>query len=499
MTAIIRRNKGALLRLLLITVLVWIVWLPLVTSGNYRMDSDRIIHTPEIALDQYVREGRSALVLLLRVFGLTEWNPVLSGILYLVFFSAACWILYFRLRAETGWKNGYPELFLLLYALSPVWAYHGYFVLQVAAVGFGMLLTAITACVDVRMLSAKKDKGIRILWEAAALAMLAFSLLIYQTLAVNYLITLAVLLFCRNLRERKDDLRILVRLAVRMVLALAVYCAVTKLLRGNASAGTLTAQVLWKKDSVVRCLFRIAEEIGATMLMYKSRYFSLYTLGAVLLVILWFRRRKTEWKGNAMPVLMGLGMLLLPFCLSVVLGNVTVPRSQFALQMTAAFLPVCFMAETEGKHRVLRAVCVAAVIIQAVLFARLYYTDEVRNRQDTAAAETIAAELAETDPGKPVMFIGVLKMNEGSLLTEKSDVFGRTFFEWVYTPDKPASATQPALRLLTAVTGKEYQAADLSKKHVKQIVKKTADMPCYPEKGFVREEEDCVVVRLSVR
>ena len=499
MTAIIRRNKGAFLRLLLITAAIWILWLPVVTSGNYRMDSDRMIHTPEIALDQYVREGRSALVLLLRLFGLAEWHPVRSGILFLVFFSAACWMLFFAVRKMTGWKNGYPELFLLLYALSPIWAYHGYFVLQVAAVGFGMLLTVITACMDVRMLSGGKGKAARLLWEAAALAMLAFSLLIYQTLVVNYLVTLAVLLFCRSLRNREDSLRILLRPALRLAVALAVYYGVAKLLRGNASAGNLTAQILWGKDSVVHCLFRIAEEAGATLLMYKSRYFSLYTLGAVLLLILWFRRRKGEWKGNTLLVLAGLGMLLLPFALSVLLGNVTVPRSQFALQMTAAFLPVCFMAETGGKHRVLRAVCIAAVIVQAVLSVRLYYTDEVRNRKDTEAAEAIAAELAEMDSGKPVMFLGVLKTDESALLTEKSDVYGRTFFEWVYTPDKPASATVPALRLLTAVSGKEYEAADLSKKHVKKVRQETGDMPCWPEKGFVRETGDCIVVKLSER
>ena len=71
-----------------VTALMWIVLLPLVTSGNIRMDSDRMIRTPQIALDQYVREGRSALVWLLRLFGLTEWNPVRSGILFLLFIKA---------------------------------------------------------------------------------------------------------------------------------------------------------------------------------------------------------------------------------------------------------------------------------------------------------------------------------------------------------------------------------------------------------------------------
>ena len=230
--------------------------------------------------------------------------------------------------------------------------------------------------------------------------------------------------------------------------------------------------------------------------MYTSRYFSLFTLGAVLIILLLVRRKNAGSHTNPWLITVCLGMLLLPFGLSVLLGNVTVPRSQFALQMIAAFFPICYLAETKGKHRALCAVCIVAVILSAVLSLRLYHTDQLRNEQDTEVAESVTAELKSLDTTKPLAFIGVRRMESDSFLTEKSDVFGRSFLEWVYTPERPASATVSALRLLTACSGKQY-AGISGKKLERKAADAAQDMPAYPDNGFVREEEDMIVIKLS--
>jgi len=38
------------------TLLLWAVLFPVASSGNFRMDSDRMISHPETALNQYIRE-----------------------------------------------------------------------------------------------------------------------------------------------------------------------------------------------------------------------------------------------------------------------------------------------------------------------------------------------------------------------------------------------------------------------------------------------------------
>ncbi len=478
-----------------VTALIWAVLLPLVTSGNIRMDSERMFHTPQIAMDQYVREGRSALVWLLRLFGLTEWNPVRSGILFLLFLSLACWMLWAALRRFRAWKDTwYPELFLLLYGLSPIWAYHGYFTLQIAAIGFGILLATGTACADARFMGREKTRpALLAAWNAAAAAVLCFTLLIYQSLIVCYAAALLTLIFCRRVQREPLRRGQLCLIVLRAAAAVAGYLLISQALRGDAGSGNLAVQIHWGKDNFTWCLYRMMLEAGATVLMYTSRYFSLYTLGLVLMIVLWVRRRKAGEEKNTPLLLCGVALAAAPFAMTVLLGNVTVPRSQFALQMAGAFFPVCFMAVSGGRQKALKIVCIAAAVIQVVLTARLIYTDNKRNETDTRAAAVITEELKDKD--KPLVFVGVLRM-EDTLLTERSDVFGRTFFEWNWHGDDPTAATHPAIRLLTAYDGGNYRPFD-SGAQAAEGAAVAADMPAYPADGFIREEEGFIVIKLS--
>ena len=478
------------------TALMWVVLLPLVTSGNIRMDSDRMIRTPQIALDQYVREGRSALVWLLRLFGLTEWNPVRSGILFLLFMSVSCWMLRAALCRFRGWKGTwYPELFLLLYGLNPIWAFHGYFTLQIAAVGFGMMLATGVACADAGYMSREKtNAAVRAAWEITAAAALCFCMLIYQSLVLCYAAALVMLIFCRRLQReplRRGQLALII---LRTAAAALGYLLIARALRGNAGSGNLAVQIRWEKDGVAYCLYRMALEGGATLLMYTSRYFSLYTLGVVLIMILWVRRRKDGEK-NLPLLLAGIALAAMPFALTVLLGNVTVPRSQFALQLVGSFFPVCYMVVAGGKQKVLKTVCIAAVIVQVVLIARLTRTDNRRNEADLQTAERISEELKDIDPGKPLVFIGAIRF-EDSILTERSDVFGRSFFEWDWKGESLTATTEPAVRLLTAYDGRSYRSFS-SRTQAEEAAAVAQEMPVYPEDGFVREESGFVVIRLS--
>ena len=87
-------------------------------------------------------------------------------------------------------------------------------------------------------------------------------------------------------------------------------------------------------------------------------------------------------------------------------------------------------------------------------------------------------------------------MEDQLFLTEKSDVYGRSFFEWIYSPDRPASATVPALRLLTAFNGILYEGISGSEL-AQRAALAAQDMPAYPSPGFVREEANMIVIKLS--
>ena len=135
-------------------------------------------------------------------------------------------------------------------------------------------------------------------------------------------------------------------------------------------------------------------------------------------------------------------------------------------------------------------------MLQAALTVRLYHTDNVRNRLDTEAAERICGELNNADPSLPVVFHGKLAIDGESVLTEKTDVFGRSFFEWVYEDSRPSSATGSALRFIAAYSGKKYTA--LPDGPVMDLAMEEAvSAPCYPEAGFIRKTEQYILVNLS--
>ncbi len=487
-----KRRLIRVLGILAATVILWAVLLPTSVSGNLRMDSERMIHQPETAIRQYMREGRAGLVLLLRLFGLDHWAPVKSGVLYLLFLTLSAWLFCFLLYRQTRWKKeGLYLLFFLLCVLSPIWAFHAYFVLQTAAVGFGMLLCTIVAGTDIRFLAGRKERlPVRLLREALSLLIITFSLTIYQSLMVHYLAVLCVLLFCRLLRGEKIRIRQLLPVLLRILLAALVYLVAAHLTRGGSTYSNVEKQFSWGSESVWHCLYRIVQEIGATVIMYQSRYFSLYLPAVILGLVLWRRR------GGSLPLLLSLlSLLLLPFALTVLVGNVTVPRSQFALQVVTAFLPVCFLAESRKPSRVLRTALMLVLVLQAALTLRLTHTDNVRNRIDTEAAARICGELETMDTGKPLAFVGTIRMEDNSLLLEKSDVYGKSFFEWLSEEDDPGITTVPAVRLIQAWSGKEYTRC--TGRLLRKAKKKAPEIPAWPEDGFVSEQKDYILIRLQ--
>ena len=480
--------------ILLCTALLWAALLPIAASGNIRMDNDRMIRDPETALSQYITENRGGLVLLLRLFGLDRWHPVRSGVLYLLFLTLNGWLLCFLIRRLTGWKDEKLYLlFFLLYTVCPVWAYHAYFTLQLAPVGLGMLLCTGMAGTDSLLWSAKRKRpALRAAWEVFAVLLLGFCVTVYQALAVHFAAAWAALMFCFLRKTRKASLPDFMLPVIRVILAVAGALLVSGFLRGGAETAYLNSQILWGKVPFPENCWQIIRSAGATLILANSSRFTLYPAAAVCLFLLWYRRRK-EKTGRPAFTLVSLALLILPFTFNLALGNATVPRTQFALQLTAALLPVCFLGDSEKQHRVFRTALVTVLVIQAALIARLYHTDNIRNEMDTEAAGRICAKLEDADPAVPVVFYGKLEIDDSSVLTEKTDVFGRSFFEWIYTEEKPDSATLSALRLLEACSGKKFTRSPSWDAGPEAF----ASLPCYPEDGFVQKTDEYILVKLS--
>ena len=183
---------------IVLTAAIWAIWFPLVTSSNFRADSDRMLYHAEVALTQYVNEGRAGLVFLLRLLGLDHWHPVLSGVIFLICFAASGWLMgYYIYRFSGRQWNDANLLFVILFGTSPVWVFQAYFVLQIAGIGIGMLLLTLLAGLDVCVYTREKY-GLAAKCACALLssALLCFSITIYQALIVYYFTVIFLCLAC---------------------------------------------------------------------------------------------------------------------------------------------------------------------------------------------------------------------------------------------------------------------------------------------------------------
>ena len=479
--------------------LLWILWAPLVCSANCRFDSERMLYDAEGVLAQYQSEGRFGLVWLMRLMGLDTWHPVRSGILFLVFFSLAglliCRGLY---RIAEGRMSGRAcALFLLLYGTCPILAYHLYFTLQIAPVGLAMLLAAWIARSDARMIAERPAS----VWEQAlrhlvSLALLVLVISVYQALIVYYAAVLGIFLFCDNRsRHRKHGWGRMGIAAVRVLLSLTAYLLISGIGQ-HEGYHYIQYQVKWGMEPFTRCLLNIGIEGGKMLVPIHSACLTVFPAAVCLLL---FRLVRTEDRGQVrgQAWMYGLLLLVLPLAMSILLGNRTVPRMQFALPLIAAFLAVFCGAEAEKRKKLLAVLCCIMIAVQAAMVVRLQHTDNIRNTFDTEIRNRITADLdGRGKDGKPIVFIGCQSFRDDSLLMEKQDVYGLSFFEWVYDPERPGSATPAAIRMLCTQDGTAYRAVTDTAK-MKEAAETAAEAPAYPEDGYILETDDMIIIKLS--
>ena len=496
----VRKSRFAVL-LLVCTLIIAIVWVSFsVSSNNIRFDSDRMTYDREGVITQYRSEGRIILAFMLQHLFPAVWNPVLYGILFLLFFLASGMTLSFFLAHFTSfrWPSVLYALFCLLYGTSPVWAFQVYFTLQSPVVAFGMLVAVFLAVSDVRIRTEKTSLPLRILLECTALIVCSVLMLIYQSLIIYYLTAAAMLLFCRLLEGIAPSWKSVILWALRIVLSLLIYIFIAKSVRSGDS-DYLMYQIQWRRLPVFTCLKDIVIEFGKILFMAHSGHFSLYLPGLIMVVILLIRklRNQTVQKNvAAMLILTAAALLLLPMAISIMEGSRPVPRTQFALQIVAAFLPLCFLAESGKLSRIVLAIACFIVMLQSVLVFRLTYTDNCRNDFDVKAASRISEDLSSAGAqDQSLVFIGSLGFPDESFLLEKTDVFGLSFFEWSFQPDQAASATNGSIRMLNTTTKTFHSYPDSSM--VSEAVQLANDMPAYPNEGYCRSTGSFCIIKLS--
>lgn len=538
----------------------------LVFCGNIRIDTEELMNNPGSNLGWLVI-GRWSLVLFKKMLGLTVHNTVASGIWFFLFFWLGANLLTFALyhfaRRKECWNYW---IFLLLYATSNIWCYQIYFSLQQAEVALAMLLLVIAAFLAMKacfapVLSGRGERERKdILCNGVGIGLSAVLLFLdlgaYQALAAYY-IAICLVLFLVMLPEpgnvvagagsaektevckagKSGELRAVWRgIALLIVHFCAVYAAYSAYVKCfMVSSDYMESQMGWGRLAFLDCVKNILRTAKNVLIGYGPRNFSFYGCGVLLLLaalfVLWRRRR---CRGLLLPALGMIGILSVPFLMTIYMGEMLVTRSQFALPVAAAFLGmygigVLESARKPGTERNGEQACdagtddvrgrtakkcggralgyltfagrlciVITIVLQMGYDLRLTYTDTVRFREDAAVTEALLEELQSVCgglPEQPVIFVGYRRA-ELSGICRRTEMYGWSFYEWDYSADNPTGATHRIAGFVKAYAGKSLNenATEEQRQAAARLAK---TMPDFPADGSICVTDDFVVVRLS--
>lgn len=503
MNDFIKEHKKAIL---LNIVVVCICYIHLVFIQNVGIDTEVAIKDTPSLFGGWSLIGRQGLVFTKIILKLTQYNPYFAGVIFLVGFvllgistAFLCWV-------ASGKNDVYPYgLFMVLFSTSSIWMNQFYFALQRAEVVLGLIYVVISVFSLCQMLFYKNRK---LYWLAAYLVFGVWSFCSYQGCVMFYIalcIVFFLMDFMQNYKQKQwqEYGLLIVQLIGGFLLIYLVNMAITKIFFEQGEY--LQGQIGWGKMETSQILHNMYDHVKSILLCRGMQNRSAYPFACLCIALLFVgfcMKREIKKSLKCLLFFALAGLMATPFLLTIYLGNIPVPRSQFALQLVSAF--GCMFAygiwKAEGKqinkwmsYGIVAVSCVIVWFSLSTIF-RLQYTDDMRYQQDVRVACEIAEEIQETEgaEGLPVIFVGGYVSNLNAS-TRGTDMYGYSFLGWDYHAGNLVGATGRIEGFMKTL-GIDIP---VTTQHQEKAVKLAKKMECYPKPGYISVQDKFVVVKLS--
>lgn len=487
---------------------------------NYLFDTDDALYTRLTTLN-WLEIGRQGAVLTKRLFGTLWYNPYLTGIIGILFFSLWQYLIICLLR-KAGKKQNNTSLYVFAAVLSasPVWAYQFYFSLQWIEVTWAMLLLVFVELLCYNMFEKEKwyHAGVfkKAVFFIAEVILLVWAFCTYQAL-VGMFIAICASLYLLSITEiyiDKDNFRDYflrgVWLAAIFGTAFLINNIITNLY--FSTSDYLMAQNVWgtwDTSEIIRQLNMYFKYSYSGKEIHYSWMMGFGTAGVLIIFMGVLFSKKFNHAYKALYSISVLITITSVHFLNIYCGRATAIRSQIVYPYIMAFLVFYmfyFVCNIKNKClNALKYILVFALFIGAFRQAgntlRLYYTDDVKCRVDMEIMDDVVDEIHKLGlgymPKNQVVFLGNLhpKLNESCYDINPSEY---SFFDWSLGVSCWRRVNeQPArlVRMINSHLGFRYVQADWTTiEHAGEI---SMDMPCYPDDGFVQLKEDLIIVKMG--
>ena len=480
--------------------------------------------------------GRFGQVLLSNTWRIREFNPFTG------FFIAFCLIWVFTMswsyiiaifNGNTGRDNALIP-FALVFMTVPIWAEQFFFTFQAAENAFIIALSPYVVYLMYKgFLDNEKGKII------CATILLVFMTSVYQAIVPLFICGVFIcfiLLQEHSNYEPQVYRKLCLKLFVALVTAMVVYSMIDRVIipaifnieravywdnmnrwgRQPISETILTilafgyvifiGHIPQIHEMVIPILATFA---SADMLerftthhasMIAARTFLLFPVAIFFLIkIVAFMRTKIPSGRKLLYTLAGIGVPLSIMLLTFIGGNMTPLRALYALPLAYAFMFFYSINQSINKTVAVVVTCFAlfGAAYQAQLTAQLFYSDQVRHREDIRIAHELNDLIMQVQPDNeklPVALIGGYRMAERfSTNFLQGQAIGLSFFEGGVGQD----LFFPTVRALTFMRNLGMHFDIPNREQLIRAYLESEFMPSFPALDSVKRSYDVIVVKLS--
>lgn len=488
--------------------LVFVVFGIGVLNPAVSIDTDSFINSPRTTLN-WLFIGRQGLVLTKKLFGTMWFNPYVATVMGFVCIVGYLILICYLLDYINGGKKQYNYyLFSMLFITHPAFVFQWFFKLQVFEFSFSMLLLVLAEVLLFRWI--KEGRKIEGLFSIVPLI---WSFASYQANIVLFIAMTIVSFLILGKGDFKEAIQDCIKMIGVFLTAFIINQLISSIFFTNSDY--LESYVMWGKGETIDCLKNIKHHIGDVVLgrgMFSYAYvFLLFGIIVMFLLEIKDMSLRLFFDYIAFGVLM-----IVPFFLTIYSG--AYEETMFAsgrVQYPLAFILGSGYMILIGKYRqmsfnwkgfghVLSGIaCALAIVfgIQQLQFSlRLWYTDAIRYRQDCNMLNRIVDTMYEQglDPSgdDSIAFIGKYQVPLNGSCLEPMELIGISYFN-LYTQMPPYYyITNTRISSLADVEG-IYKNYNLTIDETKKARIIAENMPSWPSKGSIKEEDGIIVIKLS--
>ncbi len=476
-------------------------------SGSFSIDTELYIEDIGSATrwDWWLSLNRWGLIVLNQVLQMGALPIFASNyltVVLMVVYSVAFNYLFYTYLSDKYKESflKYQFIFPILFISNPVFAEHYNFIIQNVGVAIGVLMVPVSQLLIHKALTSEelpKKIGSLII----SIGMIAFSFGIYQSIPLLYVVTVVACYLLKVLKEKDNNWKFLGKQIGIFVLGAILYFIICKI---TAKSGTGYLQSAWLKDSVSQCLLNIWNCIkpvfGCEGIFYNYGY--VLAVG-VLVVLIGILIKKKSFKIGV--ILAVLGLIMAPFYIMILTGVDQYKRTQFNYSFVIGFvmmLAIVFLAN-RNKGKIVKNIMIvlAAIIVysQSYACANLFYSVDVVFENDKAFGLRLVDKVEEQEwyeaqKDYKLIFIGQHSAANLKNLYQKSEVIGKSFFEFDY---ENIWGVNDRANALLRILGYEFQKPTAKDFEEAKNYAKETNMEVWPKNGSIQLVDDKILIRLS--